>query len=308
MARTLSEIYAVSKECRNQYLELTEFENTSKMSVLDAITWVTSAGIWAFENILDVFKVDIAKDIQNRINGTPGYYANALLKYQSGDELKMNDEGTAFMYDSIDENKRVVKKVAYSEEAIQGFNDKRLVLKIATGEPGAYEQIEEQELIAIRAYMGQIAFAGTAMTIVSRKGDILIPKVTVYYDGAVTANEVFANIKNALNDFIANMSFNGALYAQKVIDAIQNAEHVLDVHIDTTATDHQGIFIAQYDDDNHLIPMELNVDGTTKSFAKRIERFIVPNSGFVKESTMAEEEVDLPDWKSAIVLKIEGQD
>ena len=71
MARTLSEIYALAKDCRNEHLELTEFQNSSKMSILDAITWTTSACIWAFENIIDVFKVDIAKDIQNRINGTP---------------------------------------------------------------------------------------------------------------------------------------------------------------------------------------------------------------------------------------------
>lgn len=61
MARTLTEIYTVAKQCRDKYLELTEFQNDSKMSILDAFTWVTSSCIWAFENILDVFKVDLAK-------------------------------------------------------------------------------------------------------------------------------------------------------------------------------------------------------------------------------------------------------
>ena len=82
MARTLTEIYNEAKNRRNQYLELTEFQNNSKMSIIDAFTWVTAACIHTFEMILDVFKVDLAKDLQNRINGTAAYYTNALLKYQ----------------------------------------------------------------------------------------------------------------------------------------------------------------------------------------------------------------------------------
>lgn len=305
MARTLSEIYAVAKDCRNEHLELTEFQNSSKMSILDAITWTTSACIWAFENVMDVFKVDLAQDIQGRINGTPAYYANALLKYQSGDELQMSEDGTSFSYPSVDENKRVVTKVAYSEESMENFNDKRLVLKIATGSPGAYEQISDDEMVAIRSYMNQIAFAGTVMTIVSRKGDVLIPRVTVYHDGAVTNDEVYNNIAVALNNYIQNLDFNGVVYAQKVIDAIQSAEHVVDVYMENGATDLQGIFVAQYDDDNHLIPTAKDDQGVVTSYEKRIDRYFIPNSGYIKESTRSDEEANLQTWKEAITLKVE---
>lgn len=305
MARTLTEIYTVAKDCRNQYLELTEFKNSSKMSVLDAFTWVTSACIWTFENLLDVFKVDLAKDLQNRINGNAAYYANALLKYQSGDELEMNAEGTAFSYPTIDETKRVVTRVSYSEQQEEGFYDKQLVLKIATGEPGAYERVSEEELLAIRAYFHQIAFAGTHATIVSRKGDVLIPRVTVYYDGAISEEEVYANIENALNDFIAQVSFDGVIYAQKIIDAIQRADHVVDVHISTLSSDLQGIFIAQYDDDNLLIPVEYGSDGSVISYEQKVDRCFVPNSGFLKQSSRSGDEEGLLTWKEAITLKIE---
>lgn len=215
MARTLSEIYALAKDCRNEHLELTEFQNSSKMSILDAITWTTSACIWAFENIMDVFKVDIAKDIQNRINGTPAYYANALLKYQSGDDLEISDDGTSFSYPAIDETKRVVSKVAYSESSQDGFYDKQLLLKIATGTPGNYSQIAEDEMVKIRAYLNQIIFAGTSAKVVSRKGDILIPRVTVYHDGAVTNDEVYNNIAESLNNYIGSMDFNGVVYVSR---------------------------------------------------------------------------------------------
>lgn len=300
MARTLTEIYTVAKQCRDKYLELTEFQNDSKMSILDAFTWVTSSCIWAFENILDVFKVDLAKDLQNRVNGTPAYFANALLKYQSGDDLVVSEDGASFSYATIDESKRIISKVSYSEVVEDGYHDKLAIYKIATGEPGAYARIEEGELLAIRAYLGKILFAGQHAMVVSRNGDVLIPRVTVYHDGAISEDELYTNIENSLNDFIANMSFDGMLYAQKIIDCIQNAEHVTDVEVDRTGTDQQGIFIAMYDDDNNLIEVEDSVE-------QRIGRYVIPNSGYIKQSTRSGKEENLQTWREAITLKLEDK-
>lgn len=299
MARTLSEIYAEAKDTRNQYLELTEFENSSKMSILDTFTWVTSACIWTFENVMDVFKIDLAKDLQNRINGTPAYFANALLKYQSGDDLVMNEEGTAFSYPNIDPSKRIITKVAYFEEEEKGFYDKMVRFKIATGKPGAYYRIEEDELIAIRAYLNQILFAGQHARVVSRIGDVLIPRVVVYYDGAVTEDELYQSIENALNEYIQNIEFNGLVYSQKVIDCIQNVEHVTDVSVSSDDTDHQGIFVAKYDDNNHLIKDEHD------NVQTKIGRYYIPNSGYIKQSSCTGEESDIPLWRDTIILKLE---
>lgn len=307
MARSLTEIYTVSKETRDQYLELTEFNNTSKMSVLDAFTWVTSACIWAFETIMDIFKVDLAKDLQNRINGTPAYYANALLKYQQGDELVMNDEGTSFSYSIPDENKRIITKVSYSEISNENFYDKVLLLKIATGKSGAYSRIDDDELLAIRAYVDKIKFAGTTVNVVSRKGDILIPRVTVYYDGAVSEAEVYKNVENSLNEFIAGIDFDGGIYVQKIVDAIQRSEHVLDVYIDDEASDAQGIFIAQYNDDNLLIVTKEDQNGNPVSYEQRIERLFTPNSGYLKQSSKEGLESTLQTWRESIILKIESK-
>lgn len=299
MARTLSEIYTVAKETRDTYLELTEFSNGSKMSVLDAFTWVVSACIWAHENVMDVFKVDLASDLQNRINGTPAYYANALLKYQSGDDLVINEEGTICSYATIDTTKRVITKVAYSEVAEENFNDKMLLLKIATGEAGSHSQIDNDELVKIRAYLNKLLFAGQHALVVSRKGDVIVPKITVYYDGAVEESEVYKNIETALGNFITSISFDGAVYAQKIIDAVQSAEHVVDVQVDSEATDKQGIFVAQYNDDNNII-----VDDEGAKLQK-VGRYFVPNSGYIRESTGTGDEADIPKWAQSIILKLE---
>ena len=295
MSRTLTEIYNEAVETRNKYLELTELTNDSKMSIINAFTWVTAAAIYSFETLLDVFTTDIAKTFTQRINGTSAYYANAMLKWQYGDDLIINDEGTAFHYATEDTTKRLITHVSYQEYYNEEFKDNILILKVATGEGSSLSQLSDEELIAARAYLNQIKFAGVKCNVVSRRGDVLVPRVTVYYDGAITKEELYDNIDTALIDFIVNMKFDSLVYSQKIIDAIQKVEHVTDVHIDHEASVEQGIFIAQYNDNNELGPLT------------KIERKCYLASGYAKQSTQQDAESELPTFREAIVIKLETE-
>ena len=295
MSRTLTEIYNEAVETRNKYLELTELTNDSKMSIINAFTWVTAAAIYSFETLLDVFTTDIAKTFTQRINGTSAYYANAMLKWQYGDDLIINDEGTAFHYATEDTTKRLITHVSYQEYYNEEFKDNILILKVASGEGRSLSQLSDEELIAARAYLNQIKFAGVKCNVVSRRGDVLVPRLTVYYDGAITKEELYDNIDTALIDFIVNMKFDSLVYSQKIIDAIQKVEHVTDVHIDHEASVEQGIFIAQYNDNNELGPLT------------KIERKCYLASGYAKQSTQQDVESELPTFREAIVIKLETE-
>lgn len=295
MSRTLTEIYNEAVETRNKYLELTELTNDSKMSIINAFTWVTAAAIYSFETLLDVFTTDIAKTFTQRINGTSAYYANAMLKWQYGDDLIINDEGTAFHYATEDTTKRLITHVSYQEYYNEEFKDNILILKVASGEGRSLSQLSDEELIAARAYLNQIKFAGVKCNVVSRRGDVLVPRLTVYYDGAITKEELYDNIDTALIDFIVNMKFDSLVYSQKIIDAIQKVEHVTDVHIDHEASVEQGIFIAQYNNNNELGPLT------------KIERKCYLASGYAKQSTQQDAESELPTFREAIVIKLETE-
>lgn len=304
MARTLTEIYNEAKKTKDKYLALSEFENDSKMSIINSLLWVAASCIWTFETILDVYTVDLSLALQNRINGTPAYYASALLKYQKGNQLVVNDDGSSFSYANIDEEKRIITKVSYSEFDIEGFHDKGVIYKVASGIPGAYQRISTEDLIGVKAYIDQIKFAGTYIRIVSREGDVLCPKLTVYHDGALPAEDVYNNIEKALQEFIAGMQYDSVLYAQKVIDAIQKADHVVDVYIDTEAG--QGIFVAQYNDDNNLIEVAPESPDPDKYLLK-VKRSATSSAGYFRESTKEGQEANIPQWKEAIILKVEGE-
>lgn len=300
MSRTLSDIYNSAVQKRNEYLNLNSLNNDSKMSIINAITYTVSSVVYSFETLLDTFMVDFANIMAGRIHGTAAYYANAMKKWQYGDSLVVDESGTSFYYQNEDSSKCLITRVSYEEQYNTDYKDNVLILKVAKGEGNSLEQLSYEELLSARAYMNQIKFAGVKTRVVSRKGDVLVPRLTVYYDGAISEDEMYTNIETALSDYIENMSFDSNVYVQKIIDAIQSAEHVMDVYMDPMAAqgEEQGIFIAKYDDDNQI----------EQGGLQKIERMTKTSSGFLKQSTREGAEADFPTYREAIVLKVEGEE
>ena len=293
MSRTIKDIYTEALQERSKRMELSEFDSDSKMSIMNGLTWTTATVIHSFETLLDVFAVDISNVINSRINGTPTYYANALLQYQKGDTLSVREDGLAFGYANIDESKRIITQVSYTESTDDSNLDSKLILKVATGDKGNLTAISREELVPIISYINKIKFAGTRVEVISHDGDVLIPHLTVYYDGAVPENEIYTNIEKKLKDYIMNIPFDSSVYVSKVIETIRSAEHITDVYIDEQAIPEQGVFIASYDSDGHIGEL------------RKIYRMIKTSSGFLKESTGKGEEKELPTFRQSIKLVVE---
>ena len=243
---------------------------------------------------MDVFAVDISTAINNRVNGTPVYYANALLQYQKGDTLTVREDGLAFGYTTIDETKRIITQVSYSESSSDVNLDNKLIMKVATGAKGNLSSILPEDLVMINSYINQIKFAGTRIEVTSQEGDVLIPKVTVYYDGAIMESELYDGIDEKLNDYIMNIEFDSSIYVSKIIDAIKKVDHVTDVYIDTEANPEQGIFLACYDSDGHIMT------------PKKVSRMTHTSSGYIKESSGKGEELNIPNFRQSIKLIVDN--
>lgn len=293
MSRTIREIYNEAVAERTKRMELNEYASDSKLSILNGITWIVAAMIYTFEAILDVFAIDISETLNERINGTPRYYANALLRYQHGDQLIIRDDGLAFGYASEDPTKRIITQVSYTESTSDQNLDNKLILKVATGAKGNLSEIGAEDLAMITAYINQIKFAGTRIEVLSRKGDVLIPRLSVYYDGAVLESEMYDAIETALNEYIMNIDFDAGIYVSKIWESIRRVEHVTDVHIDASAVPEQGIFLACYDSDGAQQPV------------RKIDRVSHTSSGYVRQSSGKGTEAELPNFRQAIKLIID---
>ena len=290
MSRTIKDIYNEAVKERNKRLELVEFSNDSKLSIMNGITWAFAAVIYSFETLLDVFTLDISTAINSRVNGTPLFYVNALLQYQKGDELTVRGDGLAFGYSEIDETKRIISQVSYSESSSDINLDNKLILKVAQGEKGHLSPVAGDDLVLITSYLNKIKFAGTRIEVTSSAGDVLIPKLSVYYDGAIRETEIYDLIEEKLNDYMMTIDFDSSIYVSKIIEAIKNAEHVTDVYIDEAANPEQGVFLASYDTDGKLMS------------PKKIGRMTHTNSGYLKASSKEGQEKDIPGFREAIKL------
>ena len=290
MSRTIKDIYNEAIRERNKRLELSEFSNDSKLSIMNGIAWFTAAMIFTFEAILDVFAIDISNTLNSRINGTPRYYANALLNYQKGDRIIVREDGLAFGYASDDPTKKIITQVSYSESSDEVNLDNKLLLKVATGQKGKLSEISPEDLAMITAYINQIKFAGTRIEVISRKGDVLIPRVSVYHDGAVMESALYDAIEEKLNEYVMNIDFDAGVYVSKVLETIKSVEHVTDVFIDMNTNPQQGIFLSCYDTDGNLQP------------PARIYRVSQTSSGYVRQSSGKGDEADLPGFRQSIKL------
>lgn len=293
MSRSIKDIYDEAVKERNKRLELAEFSNDSKLSIMNGITWAFAAVIYSFETLLDVFTLDISTAINSRVSGTPLFYVNALLQFQKGDELTVREDGLACGYNEIDETKRIISQVSYSESSSDVNLDNKLILKVAQGEKGDLSPVSSDDLVLIISYLNKIKFAGTRIEVTSSEGDILIPKLSVYYDGAVREVEIYDLIEEKLNDYMMNIDFDSSIYVSKIIEAIKKAEHVTDVYIDEEANPEQGVFLASYDVDGNLMP------------AKKVGRMTHTISGYLKESSKEGREKDIPGFREAIKLIVE---
>ena len=294
MARSINEIYKEIVAEKDKRLELSEYKSDSKVSVINGIAWFVSAAIYSFETIMDTFNIDINDIIKDRINGTPSYYVNAALKYQHGDKLKIKDDGLGFGYEKTDETKRIITQASYQESSNPQSLDTKLILKVATGTNGKLSPLTEDQLTQVTAYINQIKFAGTYIEVVSRKGDIIIPRLTVFYDGSVMEEAMRSALDDALNKFIMETKFNSAIYVSSIVSCLMAVEHVTDVYMDVNAVPQQGVYIVSYESDG------------TQSEEKRVGRMTYASSGFLRESSKEGEEKDIPNFRESIVLKVDS--
>lgn len=294
-ARDIQTIKDIIIEEKNARLELSELESDSKVSIYNGWAYICAVAIHSSEVLMDIFKSDINDILDTRMNGTPQFYVNEAYKYQDGDNIQISDDGTSIVYPIEDESKRIITRASYEEVAVSGENlDKLLLIKVAKGEVGSLEPLGAEELVRFTSYLNKIKFAGTNMQAVSKIGDILIPKVTVYHDGLLPDATISTRINEALREFTKDLSFDSALYITKLFDAIAAVENVTDVYADPDAMPAQGVFLRKYDDDGQM-GNEIEVG-----------RFSHLASGYMKESSKIGQELNVPNYSDSIIIKVEG--
>lgn len=286
MSRSISQIYAEAVATRNNYLQISPLNSgrsESKLSVINVLTYVMAALIYSYEVLLDVFQVQIAQLISERACGTPSYYVK-MAKYfqynpstQAMDEMEYDEENFQPKFKTLDETHRIITKAAYEQYSSTETNT-GIVLKVCkdndnasdTDGGGIYTALTANELTAFRNYMNEIKFVGAKIYCRSILGDVLNVNATITYDDLyIDEEQAFENVKAALISYIKTLNFNGFIYYQSVIDAIQGAEHIVTVS-GAGNEDYAKVTLSKYNE----------VSGKYDTAEKVVERK-TPQSGYL---------------------------
>lgn len=238
MSRALSQIYAQAQAARDNYLQLTSLNpsilSSSKMSLLNAITYMVSVLIYSYETILDTFEITLLAIVGQRMPGTNAYYLKASKMFQYneitglGDPMIMDENTLNMRYITEEPDNRIITHVAYQYDNDSKYD---MVLKVckkgSSDEEGFCKPLSSYELTAFKEYIDTIKFIGTEIKCVSCPGDILYINTIVYYDDTyTTATQASEDVRTALINYINNLDYNSYIYFQSVIDAIQAVSHI----------------------------------------------------------------------------------
>lgn len=277
--RSVSQIYSEAVSIRNNYLQFTELNtgrSNSKLSMINLLTYVVAVCIHTYEAVLDLFQVKIAEVLNDRINGTPDWYALMAKKFQynpvtsSGDELVFNEDTLKIEYTTPDVSRRIIEKVSWERNEVDGS----LTLKVCKANTNTeetdngvpYMPLTDYELIAFKMYMQQIRFVGADIYCESYPADILTivadKKNPIFFnDSYITAAQAISSIKDNMIEFVNTLEYDGYIYYQAILDVIRKTEHITDIG------NNIKIYLSQYNmvDRAYEAPVLLNGRAKLKS-------------------------------------------
>lgn len=233
--RTLDEIYNSLIEKKETYPALQSLNSTSKVSIWRLILWIFSYAIYVHEIILEEYKQEIAKLIEEEKAHTPRSYRTKSLLFQYGFSLYPDSDqfdNTGHSEEEI-ETSKIIKYCAVTEPIDQS----RLIIKIATESGGKLLPITEDQKTAFEYYISEIRDAGVLTTVVNFRPDKLQLFIQIKRDpNVIDSNGVsilYGNepVKDTLSKFLKVLPFNGELILNALVDRLQIIEGIINPHL-----------------------------------------------------------------------------
>lgn len=262
MARTIAEIKQQILETKNNNQVLQELDSNSSTSIWQLWADIVALVIYTLESLFDLFKIEINSIVSSSLVGSSEWYRSKALEFQLGNNLVFMDN--TYKYpdntDGTPPTGTIIKRA--SAEEINGI----VHIKVAKEDSGLPVPLSNIEKEAFTSYMNKIRFAGVFLSIVSKSADLFKLDLIVYYDpqlitseGKSVANLSVYPVIEAIDAYAASLPWNGRMYVQQLVDAIQSVSGVLDITID-----------------------EIQVSTSDGSYSVLQERYYTTNAGYIK--------------------------
>ena len=225
MARKIQTIKAQIIAQKNADATLAGLTSPSQTALYNLWAYITAVAIGIFEQILDVFKIDMESIVNKSAASTYVWIRNKVKLFQYGSSVLLNLVDLTYYYAVPDIDKQIVTRVSVSK----GTN-KQVLIKVAKSEPPV--AFTSGEVSALQAYVDEVCGAGIDYKVSSAESDKLYVKAEVFYQGQFSStieNDVIAAINAYLSNLSSPENFNGVVRVSALQDAIQNVIGVTDV-------------------------------------------------------------------------------
>jgi hypothetical protein len=212
---------------------LNDLTSASKVAVWRLIFFTVAVAIWTHEKIFDLHKLEIEKRASELITGTLRWYSEQALAFQYGDILVWNNQLLKYEYSSGSTGQKIVARASTIE--VVGANN-QIRIKIAKlNNSGKLVPLSASEQNSFTTYINKIKFAGVNVAITNINPDQLKLSIRVDYNPLIltSTGELISTpgvypVRDAINNYIANLPFDGVFNINAMIDKIQSADGVID--------------------------------------------------------------------------------
>ena len=245
MARSIDKIQEeIVQDINNDVPELT---NPSQLSLWRKMARIVASAINKFEVVLDFFKADVERVIDDNRIGSTSWYAFRAKEFQfssapTGQFQLLVDPNTGQVkYDVVNEAARIVAQASAEVLRKEGTEEmpirEILILKAAKLSGSSLAKLEEEEIRQFRNYISEIKPPGVPVGVSSGDPDELKFTATLYVSGNVNSEVVKSEVVDAINEYANAFEFDGLIYRNDVEQIIRDVTGVRDaVFSDLTLT------------------------------------------------------------------------
>lgn len=223
MARTIAQIQNQMIAAKDADAKLAGVTSPSKTAYWLLWTFIVAVGINLFEQILDIFKIDIEQIATTALAGTATWLRGKVFEFQYGDIAQLVNN--AIVYPSVDLTKRIITKCSITVGGVGLVN-----IKVAKDDPPA--PLTTPEKTALGGYVSAIDIAGVNFNIISQLADRLFVEADIYFDGQY-GSTIEQDVIDALTALMDDLPFDGTIKVADVEENILSVLGVSDVNLKT---------------------------------------------------------------------------
>jgi len=240
MARTIKEIQQSIIAAKNADTTLAGLTSTSNVAIWLLWTYIVAVAQWALESLFDAHKAEVTQLISSQKPHTLQWYVLKARQFQYGQTLAPDTD--SYPTPTNDPTVRIIQYAA----AVELTNLVRI--KAATLISGILAPLLPGQLTAFTAYMQQIKDAGVRLQVTSNAPDVLRVAVTVHFNplvldstGSRLDGTATTPVKQAVNNFLANLPFNGLFVVNQLLAAVQAADGVVIAEVGTCSANYASL-------------------------------------------------------------------